>query len=263
MSGKLDRSTFELVFGDDFTGDALDKARWIDHYLPHWTTPGRSAARYALSGRGLQLLIEADQQAWRPEDGELRVSNLQTGSFSGPAGSPLGQHRHRRDLQVRSPQPLRRLWTPSAGLVEVAARASSDPTCMLGLWLVGFEEASPQQSGEVCIAELYGNAIAPGRSQVRLGVKAHHDPGLYDEMTDVTLPLDAREEHTYAAEWNSRCVHFFVDDQLVHTVDQGVDYPLQLMIDLFEFPATAERDRAHYPKSAYVTAVRGYQPYHP
>ena len=253
-------STFELVFGDDFTGDALDKARWIDHYLPHWTTPGRSAARYALNRRGLQLLIEADQPAWRPEDGELRVSNLQTGSFSGPLGSPLGQHRHRPDLQVRSPQPPRRLWAPSAGLVEVAARASGDPSCMLAVWLVGFEEASPEESGEVCIAELYGNAIAPGRSRVRLGVKAHHDPRLHEEMTDVTLPLDAREEHTYAAEWNSRRVRFFVDDQLVRTVEQGLDYPLQLMIDLFEFPATTARDPAHYPKTAHVTAVRGYQP---
>jgi hypothetical protein len=54
-------------------------------------------------------------------------------------------------------------------------------------------------------------------------------------------------------------VHFFVDDQLVRTVEQGLDYPVQLMIDLFEFP-TAERDPANYPKTAHVTAVRGYQP---
>jgi hypothetical protein len=32
------------------------------------------------------------------------------------------------------------------------------------------------------------------------------------------------------------------------------------MIDLFEFPATAERDPANYPKTAHLTAVRGYQP---
>ena len=260
MAGEVDRSKFELVFGDDFTGDTLDTGRWIDHYLPQWTTPERSAARYALNGRGLQLLIEADQPAWRLEDGELRVSNLQTGSFSGPLGSPRGQDRHRPDLEVRSPQPARRLWTPSAGLVEVAARATSDPTCMLAFWLIGFEEASPQESGEICIAELYGNAIAPDRSQVRLGVKAHDDPSLHDEMTDVTLPFDAKEEHTYAAEWNTKRVHFFVDDQLVRTVEQSLDYPLQLMIDLYEFPATAERDPANYPKTAHVDAVRGYQP---
>lgn len=40
---------------DDFSG-TLSSDLWIEHYLPHWTTPDRSA-----------------------------VSNLQTGTFSGPA----------------------------------------------------------------------------------------------------------------------------------------------------------------------------------
>jgi hypothetical protein len=69
-----------FVFGDDFAAGAVDTARWIDHYLPHWTTWGLTA-HYALNERGLQLLIDADKPAWHPEDGELRVSNLQTGSF--------------------------------------------------------------------------------------------------------------------------------------------------------------------------------------
>jgi hypothetical protein len=257
---RLDRSAFELVFSDDFSGPALDAGRWIDHYLPHWTTPERSAARYTLGDGGLRLLIDADQPAWRPEDGELRVSNLQTGCFSGPLGSPVGQHRHRLDLRVRSPQTTRRLWTPSAGLVEATVRASGDPTCMLAIWLVGFEQTSPRESGEICLAELFGDAVGPGRSQVRLGVKAHHDPRLHDDVTDLMLELDATEQHTYAAEWNARRVRFFVDGSLVRTVDQGLDYPLQLMVDLFEFPPDGHRDPAHYPKSAQVRAIRGYRP---
>lgn len=46
----------------------------------------------------------------------------------------------------------------------------------------------------------------------------------------------------------TRGARFFVDDQLVRTVEQGLDYPLQLMIDLFEFPATAARDPANIPR---------------
>ncbi len=126
---RLETSHLDLVFCDDFTGEALDTERWIDHYLPHWTTPERSAARYDLGRDGLRLLIEEDQPAWRPEDGELRVSNLQTGSFSGPRGSAVGQHRHRNDLRVRTPQRTRRLWTPSSGVVEARVRASRDPSC--------------------------------------------------------------------------------------------------------------------------------------
>lgn len=256
----LDRSRFDLVLADDFDGGVLAADRWVDHYLPHWTTPERSAARYVLDDQGLQLLIEADQPAWRDEDGQLRVSNLQTGSWSGPVGSDRGQHRHRDDLLVRTPQPTRRLWTPSAGLVEARVRASGDPTCMLAVWLVGFEEGSPGQSGEICVAELFGEHIGREASRVRLGVKAHHDPHLRTEMVDLVLALDATQAHGYAAEWDAAGVRFYVDDLLVHTVEQVLDYPLQLMVDLFEFPADGARDPADYPKSARVEAVRGYAP---
>ena len=256
----LDRSGFDLVFADEFPGPALDPHRWIDHYLPHWTVSERSIARYRFGDFGVELRIDSEQPAWRAEDGELRVSNLQTGSFSGPLGSDRGQHRHRPDLLVRSPQPTRRLWTPTAGLIEATVQASADPTCMLGIWLVGFAERSPQESGEICVAELFGDAINPEQSQVRVGIKAHDDPGLVTDMTDLVLDLDATESHTYAAQWNAERVRFYVDEQLVRTVGQGLDYPLQLMIDLFEFPDGSARPAEEYPKTGTVSSVRGYRP---
>ncbi len=258
--GRLDRSAFALVVDEDFTGPVLDTGLWYDHYLPHWTTPERSRARYALGADGLRLLVDADQPAWLPDDGGMRVSNLQTGTFSGPAGSGVGQMAHRPGLVVRSPQPTRRLWTPSAGLVEATLRASADPTCMLAVWLVGFRESAPEDCGEVCVVELYGDAVGPDRSRARLGVKAHQDPRLHEDVTDVWLDMDATRDHTYAAEWNRDRTRFYVDDVLVHTVDQGTDYPLQLMVDLFEFPTGPERDPSRYPKTALVRSVRGYRP---
>ena len=255
---RLDRAPYLCVLDEDFGARTLDPRRWVDHYLPHWTTPDRSVARYGLDDPGLRLLIEHDQLAWLPDDGAMRVSNIATGSFSGPDGSNVGQHHHRPGLRVVSPQPTRRLWTPTAGMVEATVRASGDPTCMLAVWLVGFEEASAEQSGEICVAELFGNAIGKKRSQVRLGVKAHHDPRLRTDVVDLLLDLDATEEHTYAAAWDDRRVRFYVDDLLVRTVDQGLDYPLQLMVDLFEFPDGERRDPGDYPKAGHVRAVRGY-----
>jgi hypothetical protein len=41
----LDKAGYELEFGEDFAAPALDARRWVAHYLPHWTTPERSAAR--------------------------------------------------------------------------------------------------------------------------------------------------------------------------------------------------------------------------
>jgi hypothetical protein len=255
----LDRSAYALEFEEDFTGPALDPGRWTAHYLPHWTTPERSAARYELRPGVLRLRIDADQPAWRPEDGELRVSNLQTGTFSGPRGSCRGQHRHRGGLVVRTPQPTRRLYTPSSGLVEAVMRASADRSCMLAFWLVGFEAQAPTDSGEICVAELFGHAVGRQRSHARIGVKAHHDPRLQDDMETVPLEFDATDWHTYGAEWNPERIRFFVDDQLVREVRQRIEYPLQLMVDFFEFPDGPDRDPAAYPKLAEVGAVRGYR----
>ena len=133
----LDRSGYRLEFDEDFAGQALDPSRWIAHYLPHWTTPERSAARY--------------------------------------------------------------VYTPAGGLVEAVLRASRDPSCMLAFWLVGFEAESPEASGEICVVELFGHAIGPDRSHARIGVKAHHDPRLRDDMEDVALAIDAAADCTPTA----------------------------------------------------------------
>jgi len=105
----LDRSRYVLEFEEDFRGPQLASDRWVAHYLPPWTTPERSAARYDLEPGLLRLRIDADQLAWRPEDGPMRVSSLQTGTGSGLAGSTVGQCPPRPELPVRTPQPVRPL----------------------------------------------------------------------------------------------------------------------------------------------------------
>jgi Glycosyl hydrolases family 16 len=248
-----------MEFDERFDSAQLDPSRWVPHYLPQWTTPERSMARFDLTGDALRLRIDADQPAWRDGDGELRVSNLQTGTYSGLHGSPRGQHRHRIDLAVVTPQPTRRLYTPSAGLVEARLRAVADPTLMLAFWLIGFEDA-PDDSGEICVIELFGNAIGTAESELSVGVKAHHDPRLHDDMDRVRLPLDATDWHWYAAAWDADEIRFYVDDSLIRTVRQSITYPMQLMVDLFEFPESSERDRRVYPKIGEVSSVRGYGP---
>lgn len=247
------------TFQEDFRGGRLSPDRWVDHYLPQWTTPERSRARFVVGDAGLELRIEADQPAWREPDGPMRVSNVQTGTFSGGAGSREGTHRHRLDgLQVVTPQPLRRLWTPTGGRLAVTAMASSDRTCMLGIWLVGFEAFGPRDSGEICLSEVFGDQVGPDRSTVRTGIKAHHDPRLITDLHDVVLPIDASEPHTYAAEWDATGVRLSVDGATVRTSGQVLAYELQLMIGLFEFPAPGPRVPDAYPKTALIKSVLGH-----
>ena len=186
---------------DDFTGPPRADL-WVDHYLPHWTTPDRSRARHRVVDEGLALLIEADQPDWRPEDAPLRVSNLQTGTFSGPVGSTRGTHRHRPDgLVVRTQTPTRLLWAPSAGRVEVTVSASTAPGCMLAAWLVGTEHRDPREAGEVCLFEIDADAVGGRVSRARCGVKAHGDPRLVTEMAEVAVPVDAARPHTWTCVW--------------------------------------------------------------
>lgn len=188
----------------------------------------------------------------------MRVSNIQTATFSGPAGSQVGTHRHRDGLTVETEQVVRRLFLTTGGCAEAELRASDDPTVMLAFWLVGLEEA-PDESGEICVAELFGNSVGPAGSRVNVGIKAHHDPNLHDDMTTVDLGLDATRWHTYAAEWGDGLgVRFHVDGELVHRSEQELAYPMQLMVDLFEFPDASERDNRRYPKWGDVRGVRVY-----
>ncbi|KTS55488.1 hypothetical protein NS206_16385 [Microbacterium testaceum] len=237
---------------DDFrTG--LDPRWWVASYLPHWTTPERARARYDTGPDGLALRIDRDQPDWREEDAPLRVSNLQTGVFSGPVGSPLGSHRHREGLTVRTETPTRLLFAPSSGRVEITVSASRDVNCMTAAWLVGTEHRSPTESGEICIFEIDADAI--GETTVaRSGIKAHHDPHLTSDMSEVALPLDASAPHTWFVQWGSGETVIGCQDRTLRRVAQAPDYPLFLMIDLFEIGPR----RGLYPKTATIHRVRAW-----
>ena len=247
----LDRSGFVLDFEDRFA--TLDETRWLPYYLPQWSSRERTRARYEV-GDHLILRIDADQPAWAPEyDGELRVTNLQTGVRSGPLGSHDGQLRFRDDVVVSEEQPTQALYTPTSGLIEIRARANPDPACMVALYLIGFE-AEPTQSGEICILEVFGNDL--GRT--KMGIHRWSDPALVEAVEKVPLPFDARQWHEYAASWRPGRTEFFIDGELVKALDQAPDYPMQLMLDIYEFRQPGSPEPGAYPKEFHVEWVRGW-----
>jgi hypothetical protein len=244
----------ELEFEDHFDGDTLNRDLWIPHYLPQWSTPERSAARYALGDGCLRLLIEADQEPWCPEfDGDTRVSSLQTGVFAGPVGSGVGQHRFNPDVVVREAQENARLYTPQYGLIEIQAKAIADPRNMVALWLIGYED-QPERSAEICVCEIFGRDVHSDHAAVGMGLHPFGDPDIVDEFAAEPLPIDACEFHVYAADWTPERVQFSVDGETVKTVEQSPAYPMQLMLNIYEFGAPG----GDYPKEFVVDYVRGY-----
>lgn len=241
-------SRFELEFEDTFDGAELDQRRWFPYYLPHWSSRRRAAARYEVGGGRLRLLIEAGQEPWCPElDGELRVSSLQTGELD-------GQHRFNPEAVVRETQPPLRLYTPHYGRIELRARANEDPRTMVALWLIGFED-EPERSAEICICEIFGRDVADDRVTVGVGLHPFGDPRIVDDFSRVELPIDARDLHVYAAEWTPEGVVFLVDGEPVKMTHQSPDYPMQLMLNIYEFPPAG----GTYPKTFEVDYVRGWR----
>jgi hypothetical protein len=240
---------------DDDFADGPSARWWVPHYLPHWTTPDRSAARHRTTPTGLELRIEEEQLDWRPEDAPMRVSNLQTGvAASGPVGSTLGMHRHRDDgLVVRTRTVHRMAFAPARGRVDVTVSASRDDGCMLAAWLVGTEADGPDDSGELYVFEIDGSAVG-ARSIARSGIKAHRDPRLTTDMREVAIPFDAGERHTWTVAWDAGGTLIGCEGRVVRRLAQAPGYPLVLMLDLFELG----EPRGAHPKTALVHRVRGW-----
>jgi hypothetical protein len=246
-------------FLDHFDAPELDTAVWVPHYLPQWSSRAESAATYELAGSELRLTIPPDQGLWCADehDPPLRVSGIQSGAFSGEVGSTIGQQPFKDGAQVREFQPAHWGWTPEYGLLEVRARMDLSPRSMASVWMVGREEER-DRSGEICIFEVFGDALENGgqpTAAVGMGVHPFRDPKLSDEFDAPRLAIDVREPHTYAAEWRPGRVDWLVDGEHVKTVEQAPDYALQMMVAVFDFPAP-DGPADHVPLLA-VDLVRG------
>lgn len=245
-----------MEFRDTFDGSALDTSRWLPHYLPHWSSRAESVATYEVAGSELRLTIPPDQGLWCADTHAkpLRVSGVQSGVFSGPVGSTIGQQPFAEGQAVREEQPAWWGWTPEHGRIEVRARMDLSATSMASVWMVGLED-SPERCGEICIFEVFGSAIADGAADVGSGIHPFRDPSLVEEFSAETRQIDVREPHSYAVEWRPDGVDFLLDGSVTRTSSQSPGYPMQVIIAVFDFP-TGEAAPTHVPLLA-VDEVRG------
>ncbi|SDC62440.1 glycoside hydrolase family 16 protein [Nocardioides lianchengensis] len=252
-----------MTFSDRFPGPGLDHDRWLPHYLPAWSSRAASAAAHRVGPDGLVLEVPVDHPVWCAGDHEppIRVSGLQSGSFSGPVGSTLGQQPFRAGQVVREEQPRfegRLLAAPAE--VAIRCRMTLSPRSMASLWLVGFEDR-PERSGEICVFEVFGRSLRTGpdgaSAEVGHGFHAFRDPDLAEDFAAPRLPLDVSAWHTYAARWDGAEAVFSVDGQEVRRCPRPPTYPLQLMLAVFDFPAWSAGDDDHLVPRLEVREVSG------
>jgi hypothetical protein len=251
----------KLLFADDFDEPDLDLGVWLPHYLPAWGSRAATAATYEIKDSCLRLFIPPEHGLWYPEEHSppMRVSGVQSGNFSGPVGSTVGQQAWREGLTVKEEQPSFWGYTPQYGYLEMRARGVVTERSMVAWWMSGLDD-TPEHCGELCVAEMFGDAVVPGESTaVGVGIKAFRDPALTQDFAAVALPIDITEFHTYAVDWTPEKADFMVDGQLVRSCPRPPQYPLQMMIAVFDFPEQSTGDDADAVAEFVVDYLRGYE----
>jgi hypothetical protein len=186
------------------------------------------------------------------------VSAVQSGNWSGAVGSSQGQQPFRDGLRVAEAQPSRWGFTPHYGYIEVTCRATVRPGAMFSAWMVGLED-QPDRCGEICLVEIFGDS-GDGRGHVALGQGIHpfRDPALVEEFSAEPRGLDVGELHSYAVDWQPGRVDFLLDGVVTRSARQAPDYPMELIIAIFDFPAeTAGSPAPLAVPELVVTAVQG------
>jgi Glycosyl hydrolases family 16 len=241
-----------------FLGDRLDREVWFPYYLPHWSSRSESAATHAVLDGELRLSIPVDQPLWCPDlhDKPIRVSCVQTGSWSGPRGSAFGQQPFREGLLVREEQPEFWGYTPLFGDFEITMRGTVTPRSMFAFWMSGIEDR-PERSGEICVAEIFGASVEEGSAGIGIGIHRFRDPNLKEDFSVVRMEIDVAEFHTYAIGWEPGSVEFAIDGTRVLGSPQAPDYPMQLMLGVFDFPGDSRPGDPVEVPEMIVTRIQG------
>ena len=247
-------------FCDDFEGRDLDRATWLPYYLPAWSSRAETAASLRVVDSCLVLVIPVDQRIWCRADHRplVRVSGIQSGSFSGPVGSTRGQQRFRDGQTVREQQDRFEGWLPSTGRVAMRCRMTISPRSMAALWLSGFEDDPAQlQCGELCVVEVFGRSVQDASAEIGMGIKGFRDPALTQDFAAPRLPIDVSDFHEYAVDWDAEAALFSVDGEVVRRCPRPPTYPLQLMVAVLDFPEWSTGDDDHLVPELVVDRISG------
>ena len=202
-----------MTFADDFDEPGTStRSVWLPHYLPAVELAGGDGGDLRGPGR----VATAPLRPAGPGPVAPRASTsrrcaspaVQTGNFSGPAGSTVGQQPWRPGAVVREqqeallgldagPRPAR-----DAGARRAPRRAPWRP----GRWSAS--RTCLERCAEICVFEVFGDArgtrdVEPRRSV--MGLHAFRDPGTPEDFAAVRLPIDvAGFHHRYRRRLDAR-----------------------------------------------------------
>lgn len=253
MKDKIRAKRYLLEFLDDFDNEKIDSTKWLPYYLPQWNNQKDAKASYIIENSILTLRIHNNQKPWCPEfNGNVRVSSLQTGVFSGKLGSQEGQHRFTKDLVVREEQQPIKLYTPQYGYIKFMAKCNIGKNHVAAFWMIGFED-KPEKSAEICIFELKGSNINGNTAKIGYGVHPFGDESINDEFYEDVFNINVYEWNVYGVEWFQDRICFYMNGEIIRTIYQSPKYEMQFMLNLYDL-----EDNNEFDASFDIDYVAGY-----
>jgi hypothetical protein len=258
----INKKGYKLVFEENFIGPQLNLKNWIPYYLPQWSSREMSKPNYVIKDGYLILQITEKQQPWCPEfNGEVKCSSIQTGIFAGKLGSNIGQHKffNLDKCVVREEQSNAFTYLQSKGYIEIKAKGLMSYSNVVSLWLIGYED-QPHKSAELCVFEVKGWHYNENKAIVGFGIHKFNDQNLKEEFYEDEFEIDVTQFHTYAVDWFDDKVIFYIDGQKTREINQSPQYPMQLMLGIYEIPEMKIANSIdEYPKEFVIDYVKGYQ----
>lgn len=124
------------------------------------------------------------------------------------------------------------------------------------LRLIGFED-KPSSSGEITVFEVFGRNIKNRQPAVGQEIKMITDLALEDDFAEMPHDVGVEDWHTLSIDWRRGRTDFFADHQLARSVPQSPEYPMQLMLNLYDLSDDMREDRG-FDAFLDVDYVRAY-----
>lgn len=251
----VDKPGYTLDYADEFNGDSLDKSKWTDYYLPHWSkNPENAKANYRFENGCLVEYITKDQQAWSPEhDGTVKSSAIM--SFD---KSWIHNFSGTMDNQDRN------TWygyKTKYGYFEIRAKLAN---CGGGghqaWWMVGMQQDTndwfnSKQTGEIDILETFFSTPNAWRTAAYGWNDPNFQTSWWINQDAVPQGNPTEEFHIYAMDWTPNSLKFYYDNQLVRVIYRSPDYEMGTILNIYTDDGSGEHNDV-WPKEWYVDYYR-------
>ncbi|WP_436497184.1 family 16 glycosylhydrolase [Actinokineospora sp. HUAS TT18] len=246
------KSGYTLDFQEEFDGTSLNSAKWLDYYLPHWTSTRENAkARYTVANGVLTERLDADTPAWNPTyDSTVKISSIQSYNKD-------WWHRFNYSMPNDHHEPDFNGYTTKYGYFEIRAKLSNvGGGGHQAFWLTGIEDtSSASRNPEIDFIETFFNTP----DKWRIAAYGWGDPNFLSSWTLMQDPVPSgtptEEYHVYGMDWTPTALNFYYDNQLYKTINDAPNMAMGMILGIYTDAGSGQHNNV-WPKSWNVDYIR-------